>query len=88
MLSNFLSSKKFSRDSNLSFLIKKNENIGNKTKTNKEIEIQIFLQLIKVSKKTIKTGKINSAADKPSQVILKAFPLVFSKYRATVVVAV
>ena len=88
MLSNFLSSKKFSRDSNLSFLIKKNEDIGNKTKTNKEIEIQIFLQLIKVSKKTIKTGKINSAADNPSQVTLKALPLVYSKYLQTVVVAV
>ena len=41
-----------------------------------EIEIHIFLQLIIVNKKTIKTGKINSA-DKPNHVILNALPLFF-----------
>ena len=41
-----------------------------------------------VNKKTIKTGKTNSAADKPNQVKLKALPLVFSKNLETVVVAV
>ena len=32
-----------------------------------EIAIQIFLQSIKVNKKIINIGKINSANDKPSQ---------------------
>ena len=41
-----------------------------------------------VSKKTINNGRINSAKDKPSQVALKAIPLLFSKYLEIVVVAV
>ena len=41
-----------------------------------------------VSKKTINNGRINSAKDKPSQVALKARPLLFSKYLEIVVVAV
>ena len=53
-----------------------------------EINFHIYLQSLIVNKKTIKTGNINSAADKPSQVILRAFPLVFSKYLDTVVDAV
>ena len=53
-----------------------------------EIAIQIFLQSIKVNKKIINNGKINSANDKPSQVVLNARPLVFSKNLDIVVVAV
>ena len=41
-----------------------------------------------VNKKTINTGKINSAVDKPNQQVLKAFPLDFVKYLEIVVVAV
>ena len=73
---------------NLRFLINIKERIGNKIKTNIEIIVQISLQLIRDNKNTINTGKINSADDKPNHVILKALPLVFSKYLATVVVAV
>ena len=39
--------------------------IGNITITKIEIDIQIFLQSIKVSKKIINNGKINSAKDNP-----------------------
>ena len=53
-----------------------------------EIDNQILLHSIIVNKKTINRGKINSAKDNPSQVILKAFPLLFSKYLEVVVVAV
>ena len=53
-----------------------------------EINIQIFLQSKNVSKKIISKGKINSANDKPSQVVLNALPLLFSKNLAIVVVAV
>ncbi len=44
-----------------------------------EIETQISLHSIKVNKKTIKTGIINSANDNPSQPVLKALPLFFQK---------
>ena len=44
-----------------------------------EIETQISLHSIKVNKKTINTGKINSAEDQPSQLILKALPLFLLK---------
>ena len=53
-----------------------------------EIDIQIFLQSKKVNKKIINNGKINSAKDKPNQVVLNALPLLFSKNLAIVVVAV
>ena len=53
-----------------------------------EIDNQMFLHSITVNKKTISNGRINSARDKPSQVILKALPLLFSKYLEIVVVAV
>ena len=53
-----------------------------------EIAIQIFLQSTKVNKKIINKGKINSANDKPSQVVLNARHLVFSKNLDIVVVAV
>ena len=39
-----------------------------------EMAIQIFLQSTKVNKKIINKGKINSANDKPSQVVLNAVP--------------
>ena len=42
----------------------------------------------KLDKKIINKGKINSANDKPSQVVLNARPLVFSKNLDIVVVAV
>ena len=53
-----------------------------------EIDNQIFLHSIMVSKKTINSGRINSARDKPNQVILRALPLLLSKYLEIVVVAV
>ena len=53
-----------------------------------EIDTQIFLQSKKVNKKIINNGKINSAKDKPSQVVLSALPLLFSKNLDIVVVAV
>ena len=62
--------------------------IGRTTITRIEIKTHISLQPIKVNKKTIKTGKINSAKDNPNQPILKALPLLFSKKREIVVVAV
>ena len=65
-----------------------NEIIGKNTKTNIEIEIQIFCQEVRVNKYTIRTGKINSAVERPNQPVLKAFPLDFVKYLEIVVVAV
>ena len=56
--------------------------------TSIDIETQRFLHSINVNKKTIKTGKVNSAKDKPSQQVLNALPLFFSKKREIVVVAV
>ena len=41
-----------------------------------------------VNKKTINKGRINSAKDNPNQAVLKALPLLFSKYLEIVVVAV
>ena len=46
---------------------------------------QIILHSIKVSKKTIVSGIINSADDNPNQDMLNALPLLFSKYLETVV---
>ena len=62
--------------------------MGKKIKTNIEIEIHIFCQVVIVNKYTIKTGKINSAVERPNQHVLKAFPLDFIKYLEIVVVAV
>ena len=70
------------------FLTNKKVIIGNTKITKIEIDIQIFLQSKNVSKKIINNGKINSAKDKPNQVVLKALPLLFSKNLAIVVVAV
>ena len=67
---------------------RKNEVIGKKINTINEIAIQIFFHSVIVKKYIIKTGKINSAADKPNQPVLKAFPLDFVKYLEIVVVAV
>ena len=41
-----------------------------------------------VSKYTTKTGNINSAVERPNQLVLRAFPLDFVKYLEIVVVAV
>ena len=41
-----------------------------------------------VSKYTIKTGNINSAVERPNQLVLRAFPLDFSKNLEIVVVDV
>ena len=64
------------------------EIIGKKIKTKSEIEIQIFCQEVIVNRYTIRTGKINSAVERPNQTVLKAFPLDFVKYLEVVVVAV
>ena len=45
-----------------------------------DIPCHTLLQEQIVKKYTIKTGKINSAVDKPNQIALNAFPLDFSKY--------
>ena len=62
--------------------------MGSTRMTKIEIEIQISLHSIKVNKKTINTGRTNSASDKPNQPMLKALPLFLSKNREIVVVAV
>ena len=48
----------------------------------------MFCHLVIVKRKTINTGKINSAEDNPNQPTLNALPLDFVKYLETVVVAV
>ena len=77
-----------SLESNLTFLTSVTMTIGKMIITEIEIAIQIFLQSINVNKKIINNGKINSANDNPSQVVLNARPLVFSKNLEIVVVAV
>ena len=49
---------------------------------------QIFSQVVRVNKKTINIGKINSAEDNPNHPALKALPLDFVKYLEIVVDAV
>ena len=70
------------------FLTKRSDVSGSITITRIEIDNQILLHSIMVSKKTTSNGKINSAKDNPNQVVLKALPLFLSKYLAIVVVAV
>ena len=53
-----------------------------------EIEIQMFCQVKMVSRYTTKTGKMNSAVERPNQIVLSALPLDFVKYLEIVVVAV
>ena len=77
-----------SRVSSLTSLINTYATIGKIIITMIEIVIHISLQPKKVKRKTINTGNINSAKDKPNQQVLKAFPLLFSKNLDTVVVAV
>ena len=48
----------------------------------------MFCQVVIVNKYTIKTGKINSAVERPNQQVLKAFPRDLVKYLEIVVVAV
>ena len=62
--------------------------IGRINITNKEIKTQISLQFKIVNKKTINTGRENSAVDKPNQPKLNALPLFLLKYLDKVVVAV
>ena len=57
-------------------------------KTKIEIETQIFCQEVIVNRYTIRTGRMNSAVERPNQPVLKAFPLDFVKYLEIVVVAV
>ena len=65
-----------------------NEANGKNKITTIEIIIQIYLQSKRVNKYIVNTGKINSADDKPSQIVLNALPLDLVKYLETVVVAV
>ena len=65
-----------------------NEANGKNKITTIEIIIQIYLQSKKVNKYIVNTGIINSADDKPNQIVLNAFPLDLVKYLETVVVAV
>ena len=53
-----------------------------------EIPIQINLQSTIVKRKIINIGSINSALDRPNQIVLNAFPLDFVKYLEIVVEAV
>jgi hypothetical protein len=77
-----------SLDSKFKFLTKRKEVIGRSIKTNIEIYIHKFCQEVTVSEYTIKTGNINSAVERPNQLVLRAFPLDFVKYLEIVVVAV
>jgi hypothetical protein len=70
------------------FLTNKKDSKGSMKITKIEIDNQMFLHSIIVNKKTINNGRINSAKDRPSQVVLKALPLLLSKYLEMVVVAV
>jgi hypothetical protein len=79
---------KVSLDSKLTSLTKTKEAKGSIRIINIEIDNQILLHSIIVNKKTTNSGRINSAKDKPNQVVLKALPLLFSKYREIVVVVV
>ena len=54
----------------------------------RDIVIQIFCQVYKVNKYTVKTGKINSPQDNPNQPALRALPLDLVKYLEIVVLAV
>ena len=74
--------------SSLTSFTNKYEAIGKVIITKIEIDTHIFRHSINVNKNTIKTGRINSANDKPNQQVLKALPLFFSKKREIVVVAV
>ena len=77
-----------SLESRFKFLTNKNDAKGKNNKTKIEIEIQIIFQSYKESRNIINTGRINSAVDKPNQIVLKALPRDFVKYLDTVVVAV
>ena len=77
-----------SLESKFNFLIKIKEANGKKINTKIDIEIHILCQLITVNRYTVKTGKINSAVERPNQPVLKAFPLDLVKYLEIVVVAV
>ena len=77
-----------SLESKFKLLTKIKEVIGRNIKTNIEIYIHKFCQEVMVSKYTIKTGSMNSAVERPNQLVLKAFPLDFVKNLEIVVVAV
>ena len=77
-----------SLDSKFNFFTKKKEVVGKNIKTRIDMNIHIFCHVVMVSKNTIKTGKINSAVERPNQQVLKALPLDFVKYLEIVVVAV
>ena len=78
----------YTLESKFNLFIKIKDVIGKKIKTKIEIEIHIFCHLVIVNKYTIKTGKINSAVERPNQHVLSALPLDFVKYLEMVVVAV
>ena len=77
-----------SLESKFKLLTKIKEVIGRNIKTNIDIYIHKFCQEVIVSKYTIKTGSMNSAVERPNQLVLKAFPLDFVKNLEIVVVAV
>ena len=77
-----------SRESKFNFLIKIKEDNGKKINTKIDIEIHILCQLVTVNRYTVKTGKINSAVERPNQPALNAFPLDLVKYLVIVVDAV
>ena len=77
-----------SLESRFKFLTNKNDAKGKNNKTKIEIEIQIIFQSYKERRNIINTGRINSAVDKPNQIVLKALPLDFVKYLEIVVDAV
>ena len=64
------------------------EEVASFLNTNKDIDIQIIFQSNLESKKITRTGNINSAVDKPNQLVLNAFPRDLVKYLEIVVVAV
>tara|TARA_A100001011_G_C14164793_1_gene779843 strand:+ start:593 stop:958 length:366 start_codon:yes stop_codon:yes gene_type:complete len=82
-----LFNEKFSLVSNFTSLTVKKIITGSTKIISKDIEIQRVLHSMKVNKKTIVSGIMNSADDNPNHEVLNALPLLFSKYRETVVEA-
>tara|TARA_S200000501_G_C20408581_1_gene562462 strand:- start:24 stop:392 length:369 start_codon:yes stop_codon:yes gene_type:complete len=82
-----LFNEKFSLVSNFTSLTVKKIITGSARIIRKDIEIQSVLHSMKVNKKTIVSGIMNSADDNPNHEVLNALPLLFSKYRETVVEA-
>ena len=72
----------------IKFFTKKYDASGKNNKTDREIDCHIILHSNTDKRNVIKTGRINSAEDKPNQIILNALPLDLVKYLVIIVDAV